>query len=296
MGDKLLPSQRSNVILLERSRVFVENETVVHATTADGVVRIWNVPHVNTSVVLLGQGTSITQAAARKLAEEKVLIAFTGTGGTPIFSGSLSEYAPTEHLRRWIAGWGDPKRRLDAAKHLANARLDFIDKAWPKAETRIPPFPGASNFREGIVASATVEQLRGYEGDYAKGAYAHVARSLNVYWAGRTDHPREMQDDANRMLDQGNYLAYGLAGVVLWSLGIPPGLAVNHGATRAGGLVFDLADVVKDGLVLPRAFIQVSRSGSRDFRERLIEDFDRMDVLPHLFAVMKETIERMAPA
>jgi CRISPR-associated endonuclease Cas1 subtype I-F len=62
-------------------------------------------------------------------------------------------------------------------------------------------------------------------------------------------------DGANRLLDQGNYLAYGLAAVAAWVTGIPHGLAVLHGKTRRGGLVFDLADLIKDALILPQAFI-----------------------------------------
>src|SRR4051794_39053124 len=57
----------------------------------------------------------------------------------------------------------------------------------------------------------------------------------------------------NAAIDHGNYLAYGLAGVVLWSLGVPASLAALHGKTRAGGLVFDLADTLKDPFVLPIA-------------------------------------------
>jgi hypothetical protein len=55
--------------------------------------------------------------------------------------------------------------------------------------------------------------------------------------------------------DHGNYLAYGLGATATWVLGLPHGLAVLHGKTRRGGLVFDVADLVKDALVLPQAFL-----------------------------------------
>ena len=42
-------------------------------------------------------------------------------------------------------------------------------------------------------------------------------------------------DMANRFLDQGNYLAYGLAAVAAWVTGIPHGLAVMHGKPDAAG-------------------------------------------------------------
>ena len=61
-------------------------------------------------------------------------------------------------------------------------------------------------------------------------------------------------DPANRFLDHGNYLAYGLGATTTWVLGLPHGLAVLHGKTRRGGLVFDVADLVKDAVILPQAF------------------------------------------
>ena len=58
-------------------------------------------------------------------------------------------------------------------------------------------------------------------------------------------------DPANRFLDHGNYLAYGLGATAAWVLGLPHGLAVLHGKTRRGGLVFDIADLMKDAVILP---------------------------------------------
>jgi CRISPR-associated protein Cas1 len=56
-------------------------------------------------------------------------------------------------------------------------------------------------------------------------------------------------------LNHGNYLAYGLAATTLWVLGISHSFAVMHGKTRRGALVFDVADLIKDAVVLPWAFI-----------------------------------------
>lgn len=58
-------------------------------------------------------------------------------------------------------------------------------------------------------------------------------------------------DKANGFLNHGNYLAYGLGATTAWTLGIPHGFAVMHGKTRRGALVFDIADIIKDALVLP---------------------------------------------
>ncbi len=67
-------------------------------------------------------------------------------------------------------------------------------------------------------------------------------------------------DAANRFIGHGQiYLAYGLGATATWVLGLPHGLAVLHGKTRRGGLVFDAADLVKDAVIL-QAFLWPSRA------------------------------------
>lgn len=289
---RILQSKRSSFLYLEFCRVHMDGERLVYAIAQGAVTREWNIPTANTAVLLLGAGTSITQRAARKLASERVLVAFTGSGGTPVFLGSTSEYAPTEYLTQWIRFWGSPEARLEVAKYLSYARCDAVEKIWPTHRSSPDPQIPVPLFKQRIPSSASVEQLRGFEGDFAKSAYKEAARATKLKWNGR-QAGEDDQDLANSFLDQGNYLAYGAAGVVLWTLGIPPGLAVNHGVTRAGGLVFDLADAIKDGIVLPIAFeCAAAGTSSQEFRDAVINAFDEVEVLPNLFSVMKEAIRQ----
>lgn len=49
-------------------------------------------------------------------------------------------------------------------------------------------------------------------------------------------------------------------------------LAVMHGKTRRGALVFDIADIVKDAIVLPLAFICANDNASeQDFALRMLK-------------------------
>ena len=89
---------------------------------------------------------------------------------------------------------------------------------------------------------------------------AEVTKKLYKFAAGRTGNQdftrdRDATDKANEFLNHGNYLAYRLAATTLWVLGIPHGFAVMHGKTRRGALVFDVADLIKDSIILPWAFI-----------------------------------------
>ena len=96
-------------------------------------------------------------------------------------------------------------------------------------------------------------------------------------------------DKANAFLNHGNYLAYGLAASTLWVLGIPHGFAVMHGKTRRGALVFDVADLIKDAVVLPWAFICAKEGMSeQDFRQQCLINFATHNVLDFMFDTVKE--------
>jgi CRISP-associated protein Cas1 len=97
-----------------------------------------------------------------------------------------------------------------------------------------------------------IAELTGHEGGLTRSLYIEAAQASGITWNGRVH--QDASDRPNHFLDHGNYLAYGLAGTAIWARGIPPSLPVVHGRSSAGGLVFDLADVVKDALVLPTAF------------------------------------------
>ena len=71
-------------------------------------------------------------------------------------------------------------------------------------------------------------------------------------------------------------------------LGIPHGFAVMHGKTRRGALVFDVADLVKDALVLPMAFICAKeKMGEQDFRQQVLQKFTDHKALDFMFEQVK---------
>ena len=105
----ILHSKRANIYYLEKCRVMQKDGRVLYLTEAKDQNYYWNIPIANTTVILLGTGTSITQAAMRMLASAGVLVGFCGGGSTPLFSGSeiewlspQSEYRPTEYVQGWL--------------------------------------------------------------------------------------------------------------------------------------------------------------------------------------------------
>ena len=116
----ILHSKRANIFYLEKCRVMQKNGRIVYLTETEKENLYWNIPIANTTVILLGTGTSITQAAMRLLAGAGVLVGFCGGGGTPLFAGSeiewlnpQSEYRPTVYVQGWLSFWFDETKRAE---------------------------------------------------------------------------------------------------------------------------------------------------------------------------------------
>lgn len=62
-----------------------------------------------------------------------------------------------------------------------------------------------------------------------------------------------------------------------------------HGKTRRGALVFDVADLVKDTVILPWAFICAKeRLTDQEFRQQCLLNFTKHKVLDFLFDTVKD--------
>lgn len=306
--NSILHSKRANLYYLEHCRVLVKGGRVTYVTHAGKESLYWNIPIANTTSIMLGTGTSITQAAMRELAKAGVLVGFCGGGGTPLFAGveqtvevewmtPQSEYRPTEYLQQWVSFWFDADRRLKAAMLIQHARLKFLEKQWLRLNQQTSDFQleSVSDFedaiktsRESINTASNLMELLTEEGRLTKRLYRFAVVATGYGEFTRTKGGKGV-DPANRFLDHGNYLAYGLGATATWVLGLPHGLAVLHGKTRRGGLVFDAADLVKDALVLPRAFISAMRGDDEQtFRGSCITAFMHHEALDFMIDTLKD--------
>lgn len=299
----ILHSKRANIYYLEKCRVMVKDGRVVYLTEAKTEKQYWNIPIANTTVILLTMGTSITQAAVRMLASAGVLIGFSGTGGTPLIAANevewlspQSEYRPTEYVQGWMSFWFDDDKRLIAAKKFQQARIAYLDRVWSKdQDLQNQGFyvddrdisRALDIFTSKIDKAKKVGELLQIEAQLTKSLYKIAANRVKNDGFVRE---RDSEDSANAFLNHGNYLAYGLAATTLWVLGIPHGFAVMHGKTRRGALVFDVADLVKDALVLPWAFVCAKeQSTEQEFRQQCLQAFTRHKALDFMFDEVKST-------
>jgi CRISP-associated protein Cas1 len=301
----ILHSKRANLYYLEHCRVLVQGGRVCYVTEQGKQSLYWNIPIANTTCVLLGTGTSLTQAAMRELARAGVMVGFCGGDGSPLLAGTdaepavawlspQSEYRPTEYLQAWVSFWFDDAARLRAAQALQSARLGFLAKRWlaPRHATLSDlPQEAFRTFLETVEQSVQgardVAQLLSAEARCSKQLYAWAAQCTQ-YGSFTRGERGSAGDPANRFLDHGNYLAYGLAATACWVLGLPHGLALMHGKTRRGALVFDVADLVKDAVVLPQAFASACAGDSdQQFRQACMAALLEAEALDFMIDTLK---------
>lgn len=298
----ILHSKRANIYYLEKCRVMQKDGRVLYLTEAKDEQLYWNIPIANTTVILLGTGTSITQAAVRMLVSAGVLIGFSGGGGTPLLAASeiewltpQSEYRPTEYVQGWLSFWFDEAKRLQVAKHFQLMRINYLQNVWCKdKDLKNEGFfiddqdvaQAFSGFSDKVEQAANVTELLLIEAQLTKKLY-----KIAVSRTQQKDFMRnyDSTDSANAFLNHGNYLAYGLAATTLWVLGIPHGFAVMHGKTRRGALVFDIADLVKDAIVLPWAFVCAKEKMSeQEFRQQILQKFTEHKAMDFMFEQVKQ--------
>lgn len=298
----ILHSKRANIYYLEKCRVMQKEGRVLYLTEEKIEKQYWNIPIANTTCILLGTGTSITQAAVRMLASAGVLIGFSGSGGTPLIAASeiewlspQSEYRPTQYIQGWMSFWFDDEKRLNAAKSFQQQRIQYLKRIWAKdKDLKHAGFNSDDQDIKNALSKATTHIKEAENVTLLLLAEAQLTKQLYKIAANRTkqkDFVRQHNciDDANTFLNHGNYLAYGLAATTLWVLGIPHGFAVMHGKTRRGALVFDVADLIKDTLILPWAFICAKEGATeQEFRQQCLQNFTQHKALDFMFDQVKD--------
>ncbi|MCG9083732.1 type I-F CRISPR-associated endonuclease Cas1f [Laribacter hongkongensis] len=312
----ILHSKRANLYYLEHCRILVNGGRVEYVTEQGKASLYWNIPIANTTTVLLGTGTSVTQAAMRELAKAGVMVGFCGGGGTPLFTAGereldiawqspQSEYRPTEYLQYWVQFWFDEGKRLAAARLLQQARLSRIRQHWLESrQLREAGFEVDAPMLEALLTAShhAIDHAPDHmsllteEARLSKKLFRLAAQAVKYGEFTRAKRGSGA-DPANRFLDHGNYLAYGLGATATWVLGLPHGLAILHGKTRRGGLVFDAADLVKDAIILPQAFISAMRGDDEQtFRQHCISQLTRSEALDFMIDQLKVIAEQQGRA
>ena len=287
---QLIPiTQRGHIFILERSMVVRKNNRVMYVIVEDGYKKLFNIPEINTSMIILGSGTSITSEAIELLAQQGVLIIFSGGHGLTINAGidyliyaePQNEYRPTEYNHKFAEIFLDEKKRLETAKKFFFKRIEnikyFYDKLYENKKDvkyNILAFNPIilddflKDYSEKITNIKTNTELLNIEALFTKELYKTFAEFYGI-----TNFKKEDDNSASQNLKHFNYLCYGFSSLALYALGISHSFSMFHGKTRRGGLVFDVADLIKDGISIPFAFYYANKNEKDIIKKYTFIDF-----------------------
>lgn len=179
--------------------------------------------------------------------------------------------------------------------------MAFIHKVWQHKDLTQEGFDihddlivqAYKSFENKIETVNCVRELLLAEAVMTKQLYKYCANICQLSFEREHKDPDDL---ANIFLNHGNYLAYGLAATTLWVLGIPHGFAVMHGKTRRGALVFDVADLIKDAIVLPWAFVCAKDDfRPQEFRQKILQKFTQHKAMAYMFDEVKRHARHFAP-
>ncbi|ASU81242.1 type I-E CRISPR-associated endonuclease Cas1 [Actinopolyspora erythraea] len=254
---------RISYLYLDTVRVTADRNGVRAHTEHPETGRVERVylPTASLSCLLLGPGTSITQAAVTALTRDGTVLAWVGDGGVRCYSAFLHESTSTELLHRQVGLLADNEKRTEAAHRHFRLRFD-----------EAPP------------TGATIARLRSLEGARMKALYKALAKQHGVGPFRRSYDPNDFtaSDPVNQALTAGNSALYGICTAIVLSLGASPGLGIIHEHNQRA-FTYDLADLYKAETVLPTAFaLSKSDNPERDMRKHLREDVRLLKLVPRM--------------
>ncbi|MFC9927602.1 type I-E CRISPR-associated endonuclease Cas1e [Streptomyces sp. NPDC127190] len=190
-------------------------------------------PTASLACVLLGPGTSITAPALATFARHGTTVLITGMGGVRCYAATVPGTLTTTWLEHQARAWADDTRRLAIATAMYEHRF---------GPGQAPP-------------GATLQQLRGLEGQRVKALYKLLARQHRIQRFRRSYDPDswDTQDPVNLALSAANTCLYGIVHAAIVALGCSPALGFVHSGNQQA-FVYDIADLYKAELTIPLAF------------------------------------------
>jgi CRISPR-associated protein Cas1 len=221
-------------LYLERGNLEKEDNSLI-LTDKEGVTPV---PIDQISLLFLGPGTRVTQAAMKMLAENNCLVCWTGEEGVRLYAHSTGGTHSSHRLLRQARLFCDEKERLRVIRRMFQKR-----------------------FPDPIPVGASPEQVRGMEGARVRTTYQRLAKEHGVEWKGRKyDEERwDQADPLNRALSVANACLYGLSHAAILSAGYSPAIGFVH-IGKMLSFVYDIADLYKTAVTVPIAFRAVAHS------------------------------------
>ena len=226
----MLPQIRDRVssLYVEHARIDRHDKSIA-AWVGSGFTPI---PVASLGVLMLGPGTSITQAAITTLADNNCLAIWCGEENVRFYASGMGGTRSAYPLLRQAALACDPRMRLEVVKRMYRMR-----------------------FKEAVDETLTIQQLRGMEGVRVRQTYARMSKETGVEWSGRS-YDRQAwatADPVNKALSCANSCLYGLCHAAILATGYSPAIGFIHTGKQLS-FVYDVADLYKAEITIPLAF------------------------------------------
>lgn len=194
-----------------------------------------SIPIASIMSIFMGPGTSITHDAARLCAEQDCYISIVNGGSNVHSIWHAGRWAKPDNLTRQVLAFSNPKKKLQVAKKLLEQKFKST---------------GQVGFISDIKNVDTSASLLSLEAVAAKRNYRNLAEERGISFT----RDRKSIEGVNGRVSLLSNLVYHYMTTVCYIYGYNPSLGFLHGLTRRGGLAFDLADTVKQDLVLIPSF------------------------------------------
>ncbi len=239
---------RVSFVYLERCVVHREDNAIT-AEDGDGTRYI---PGATIGTLLLGPGTTVTQAAMKVLGECGASVVWVGEHGVRFYAAGRGLTSSSRMVEAQATAWANRQRRLDVARTMYKLRFPDLD-----------------------VERFSRQQLLGKESARVKASYRDESERTGVPWHGRKYIPgqHDMSDAPNKGITSAAQCLYGVAHTVTVALGCSPGLGFVHSG-HDRGFVMDIADLYKVEIGIPVAF-DAAAQGDEDVdgvTRRLLRD------------------------
>jgi CRISPR-associated protein Cas1 len=214
-------SHREPMVYVERAKIAVKDNNVV-AFSKSGFtneLRSDIIPVASIGCLFLGPGTSITNEAVKIISRRECCLLFCGGGGIPIYNYSANYRSPKNQLKQATVALNNV-RRLQAVKFLLTARNHYL----LQEDTKMDPAE--------IDSCSSVQDCFLVEARWAKKFYEQINTKFGIL-------------GENKYVKLTNFMCYALVTPLILNLGFDPNMGIMHGNNRGGGLIFDIADLIK---------------------------------------------------
>lgn len=256
-----LARDRWTPVFLQHGRIEVDDSSIKWIG-ADQIV--FSLPVATISAILLGPGTTITQAAVKACADSNTPICWVGEESLRFYAVGIAPTHDNQNSKRHALAWANKKHRAQVAQKMFRMR-----------------------FPEANIQNRTINELRGMEGIRVRTLYADLGKQYGVTWKGRNYNKDcwDLADNINRVISSNNASLYALISSIICSMGFLPQLGFIH-ETGTLPFVYDIADLYKAETSLPAAFMAIRENPqdggelARTFLKELIERGQLLQRIP----------------